>query len=256
MKAPMARPLVLVPSSKAKADGGDGPAYRRSSALTAGPLAKARRHVLSALKQAAAQADDRAVARLCGVKPADVAEHRRRLRALGDAPTMPAHLRYTGVVHRFARMETVSPATAGVDVATFSALTGIAMLDEPVPSYRLEVTGRVPELGVLRTWWRTQLGEHLRTLGTGRVVWDLLPGEFAGLWPPAERGDVEVIGVAFLRPDGRAAPSASAKVAKGHLLRVLLDDPTLTPDDLVDGKLLDGWRLRRRDTGIEAIQRP
>jgi uncharacterized protein len=250
----MTRPLVLIPSSKAKAQGGDGKPYGDSDALQAGPLAAPRREVLEALQAAAGDLDDAGVARLCGVKVADAADHRAALARLADQPTLPAHRRYTGVVHRFADLEAVHPSDLGVDVAILGGLLGAAVLDEPVPDYRLEVTGRVPALGVLGTWWSRRLGEPLRELAGSRRVWDLLPGEFARLWPARERGDAEMVTVRFERADGRAAPSASAKVAKGELLRVLLGEPTLDPEDLASEQPLEGWRFERRNTGLAAIQ--
>jgi uncharacterized protein len=250
----MTRPLVLIPSSKAKAQGGDGKPYGDSDALQVGSLAASRREVLEALQAAAADLDDAGVAKLCGVKADDVEGHREALARLAEHPTLPAHRRYTGVVHRFAALQAVAPSKAGVDVAILGGLLGAAMLDEPVPDYRLEVTGRVPVLGVLGTWWSRRLGEPLRELAGSRRVWDLLPGEFARLWPERERGDVEVVTVRFERADGRAAPSASAKVAKGELLGVLLDDPALSPDDLAGEQVLEGWRFECRDADLAAVQ--
>lgn len=252
----MTRPLVLVPSSKAKAPGGEHPPYGDSPAVSAGPLAGPRQEALTALQAAADELDDAGLARLCGVRADDVGRHRKLLAALAHAPTLPAHLRYTGVVHRFAGLESVTPAQAGVDVAIFSGLLGIALLDEAVPDYRLEATGRVPALGVLGSWWRHQLAAPLRRLTAARMVWDLLPGEFARLWPDAERGGAHVVTVRFARADGRAAPSASAKVAKGHLLRLLLETPTLDPAALVGAQPLAGWRFEHRGTGLEAVEEP
>ena len=250
----MTRPLVLIPSSKAKAKGGDGKPYGDSDAVQTGPLSAPRREVLEGLRAAAGDLDDAGVAKLCGVKVADAADHRAALTRLADEPTLPAHRRYTGVVHRFAGLESSDPAGAGVDVAILGGLLGATLLDEPVPDYRLEVTGRVPALGVLGTWWSRRLGEPLRELAGSRRVWDLLPGEFARLWPARERGDAEVVTVRFERADGRTAPSASAKVAKGELLRVLLDEPTLDPDGLIGEQPLEGWHVERRDTGLTAFQ--
>lgn len=251
----MPRPLVLIPSSKQKDDGGRGRPYADAAPLRVGPLAESRRTILEALETAARELDDRGIARLCGVKPDDVASHRARLAALASAPTMPAHRRYTGVVHRFADLGSVAPRRVGVDVAIFGGLLGVAMLDDPVPDYRIEVTGRVPALGVLGTWWRAQLGGPLRAMAGSRRVWDLLPGEFTRLWPPAERGDADVVTVRFERPDGRAAPAASAKVAKGGMLRLLLVDPELDPHALVRTQPLEGWRFWRQGGTLTAVSR-
>jgi uncharacterized protein len=250
----MTRPLVLIPSSKAKQEGGGDLPYRDSSAMRRGPLAGPRCEVLEALQVAAEELDDAGIMRLCGVRSEHVDAHREHLRTIGTEPTLPAHRRYTGVIHRFAGFDEVEPTRTGTDVAVFTGLLGIALADDPVPSYRLEVTGRVPGLGVLGTWWRPRLGEHLRELGASRRVWDLLPGEFARLWPTSERGDLEVVTVRFERPDGRAAPSASAKVAKGQLLGLLLEEPATTPEALVSGQPLEGWKFLRRERDLAAVQ--
>lgn len=237
----MSPPLVLIPSSKAKADGGDGRPY--GGTLDDSPLGKARRTVLDAVMDAAETLDDAGVGRLCGCRPDEVGGYRHQLAQLAASPTLPAHRRYTGVVHRFAELAAVDPAAAGVEVGIVGGLLGVALLDEPVPDYRLEVTGRLADLQVLGTWWRGQLGPVLRQWSASRPVWDLLPGEFARLWPERERGDAEVVRVDFRRRDGRAAPAASAKVAKGRLLRLLIDDPGLTPRRLSRRQPLEGWHL-------------
>jgi uncharacterized protein len=184
----MTRPLVLIPSSKAKAQGGDGKPYGDSDALQAGPLAAPRREVLEALQAAAGDLDDAGVAKLCGVKVADAADHRA---ALAGWRTSRRCRRTVATRAWCTGSPTSSPSTRltlGVDVAILGGLLGAALLDEPVPDYRLEVTGRVPALGVLGTWWSRRLGEPLRELAGSRRVWDLLPGEFARLWPARERG--------------------------------------------------------------------
>lgn len=249
----MAGAVVLVPSSKGKTEGGDGPAYAESASVTSHPLGEARRTVLDALAAAADDLDDRGIGRLCGVRDADAPEHRARLRAVAGAPTLPAVHRYAGVVHRYAELGE-RPVDADVDVGFFGGLLGVAWLDDAVPGYRLEVTGRVPELGVLGTWWREAIADHLGQRAAGRLVYDLLPGEHARMWPESRRGDLDVVRVAFRRPDGRAAPSASTKVAKGRLLRLLLDAPELTPDELAGTDEIPGWKLHPADDGLEAVQ--
>lgn len=248
-----ARPLVLLPSSKAKADGGTGPAY--ADCLDERPMARLRSDVLDALTVAADAMDDVAIMRLCAVKSGDVGAAREQLAGLPKAPTMPAHRRYTGVVHRFANLDSIDPATAGVEVATFGGLGGVVLGDELVPNYRLEVTGRAGQLGVLGTWWRQRLEDALTELVWRRRVWDLLPGEFTKLLPKTDLGADELIAVTFLRADGRAAPSASAKVAKGHLVRVLLTEPQATPASVVAEQPLEDWRFSLTDTGLDAVLR-
>jgi uncharacterized protein len=248
------RPLILLPSSKAKAAGGDGTPYGESAAVRDGALAEARVEVLRALADAAETLDDTEIARLCGVKPDDVTDHRARLATLADAPTLAALHRYTGVVHRFAGLPELPPPQVTVDLLVLGGLLGAARHDEPVPDYRIEVTGRLPPLGVLGTWWRRRLGAAVRAQAQGRRVWDLLPGEFARLWPSRERDGLAVTTVRFERADGRAAPSASAKVAKGQLLGLLLSEPHLDPCDLRGDEALPGWDVRPSEGGLTAVQ--
>jgi uncharacterized protein len=249
----VARTIVLIPSSKGKEAGGRAPAYGDSEAVRDHPLAEPRREVLAALEQAAEKLDDKGIARLCGVDPELAEEHRRRLASLRRGPTLPAHRRYTGIVHDNAGLPDIEPSDA-VDIGILGGLLGVAWMADPVPDYRVEVTGRVPELGVLGTWWRESLVQHLAERADGRRVWDLLPGEHARMWPDRRRADLDVVSVSFQRPDGRAAPSASTKVAKGRLLQLLLEDPGVTPQRLARDRHIEGWALHAGDTGLTVVQ--
>jgi uncharacterized protein len=249
----MSGAVVLVPSSKAKEPGGEAPAYAESPGMHDHPLADLRGQVLEQLVAAADELDDKGIGRLCGVSSDHAEDHRERLRALPTSPTMPAYRRYRGVVHRHAELQEAESDEHAARVAIFGGLLGIAWLHDPVPDYRIEVTGRVPELGVLGTWWREGLSEHLLERAEGHLVYDLLPQEHARMWPGALRGEVEIVEVRFRRPDGRAAPSASTKVAKGCLLRFLLDEPEAAPEE-VAGMELPGWRLTVVEGHLEVVQ--
>jgi cytoplasmic iron level regulating protein YaaA (DUF328/UPF0246 family) len=249
-------PLVLLPPSKGKADGGDGPAYAASLGPEH-PLTPARREVLDAVVAAVDHLDDPALARLAGVGAGKLDDHRPGLAALHDALTLPAHRRYTGVVHGNARLAEVDPARAAADVRIVSPLLGLAALDEPVPAYRLELTGSLPGLGGLGPYWRDALADHLADLGAGWRVWDLLPGEHARVWPPGLRDDLDVVTVRFVRPDGRAANAARTKVCKGRLAAALLARPRATPSTLarhLEAPLADAaWRLTAEGRTLTAI---
>jgi uncharacterized protein len=217
----MRRPLVLIPSSRGKAPGGSGRPYG-ASLTRRHPLAAARREVLEAV---------------------------RSTRALGvtdptGAPTLPAHRRYTGVVHGNAGLAAVEPRTAGVDVRIVSGLLGLAALDDPVPDYRLEFSASLPTIGGIATFWRDRLAEHLSALLDARRVWDLLPGEHARVWPAGLREASGAVVVRFVDEGGRAANAARTKVAKGRLVAHLLARPDATPTSLARRVALgDGWRI-------------
>jgi uncharacterized protein len=251
----MRRPVILLPPSKGKAPGGTGRAYART--LARHPLAEHRRDVLEAAVASAAERDDAVLARRCGVAERDAADARRMLAGLADAPTMPAHRRYTGIVHGNARLGDVDPATAGADVRIVSALLGLVAPDEPVPAYRLEFNATLPGLGGtasggVATFWRDRLAEELCRVAGGARVWDLLPAEHARMWPRGVRDDLDVVTVRFVRPDGRPANAARTKVAKGLLTALLLAQPRTTPAGLArlgpKEPLGAGWTL---DAGAE-----
>jgi uncharacterized protein len=258
----MRRPVILLPPSKGKASGGSGRAYART--LTRHPLAAARRELLEVVVASATEPDDAVLARRCGVAARDAADARRMLRGLADAPTIPAHRRYTGVVHGNAGLATLDPAAAGADVRIVSALMGLVALDELVPSYRLEFTATLPGLGgtgagaqagaragSVATFWRDRLAEELCRAAVGARVWDLLPAEHARMWPDGLREDLDVISVRFVTPDGRAANAARTKVAKGLLTALLLARPRTTVAGLLrlapDEPLGAGWTLTAQD---------
>lgn len=239
---PATRPLVLLPPSKGKALGGDGPAY--AAQLTGDhALVGARRAVLEAVRTDLPGLDDRAVARLAGVGAGKVAGARHLLDDLATAPTMPAHRRYTGIVHGNAGLADVDPGRVRADVVIVSALLGLVTLAEPVPDYRIEFGATLPSLGGLGPFWRRALADHLAELGSGRCVWDLLPGEHRRVWDPAVRDGLDVVEVVFVRPDGRPANAARAKVAKGRFAAELLARPRLRPRDATTIELGEGWKV-------------
>lgn len=241
-----AGPLLLLPPSKGKAPGGDGPAYRRFVA-SGGDLGDARRHVLGAVSGDVPGLDDAAVARIAGVGTGKAAAARELLAGLGDAPTVAAHRRYTGIVHRNAGLAELDPSSVAIDVRIVSALAGLARLDEPLPDYRLEFGASLPSLGGLAAFWRRVLADELAAAGAGRCVWDLLPAEHRRVWDPEVRGRLDVVEVAFVRPDGRPANAARTKVAKGRFAAVLLARPRLRPRDVARAvDLGEGWHLAAR----------
>ena len=258
--ASTARPVVLLPPSKGKASGGRGRAYGAS--LTRHPLREARRTVLEAARAASKVRDPALLARRSGVVAAHVDVARALLAGLETAPTLPAHRRYTGIVHRNAGLADLDPATAGVDVRIVSPLLGLVELHEPVPEYRLEFAASLPDVGGLAAFWRARLAEHLAEVGAGVRVWDLLPAEHAKVWPKGLRGHLDVVDVRFVRPDGRPANAARTKVAKGRLVAGLLATPDLDPAHLASRRgaaeratrlFGDGWSLDVAGSTVAAV---
>jgi len=249
------RPLLLLPPSKAKDEGGDGPAYRET--IDPGhPLAEARAQVLQRVMQAVPPLEDRVVQRITGVPASQVEDARQRCARLGVLATLPAHRRYTGVVHRNAALAEQQPPELSVEVLLVSALLGLVGLEEAVPAYRLEFAATVPGFSSLATFWREAAGEHLASRARDRVVWDLLPGEHERIWPDGARTRVDHRPVIFRRPDGRAANAARTKVAKGRLAAWLLANPSAaqeTGDVAEYAQLGPGWTLSPDGAGLRAV---
>jgi len=255
-------PLILLPPSKGKASDPDATVPVRSiyaaSLQRPHPLAAARREVLDAAVALADTRDDVALARWCGVAGSDAAAARTMLRGLAGAPTMPAHRRYTGIVHGNAGLATLDPAEVAAQVRIVSPLLGLVALDEPVPAYRLELAAVLPGVGGLAGHWREQLVELLCSIGVGRRVWDLLPAEHARIWARDVREELDVVTVRFLTPQGRSANAARTKVAKGRLAAHLIARPDLTPARLVqprrgEGPLGPGWTLTLDPTDASTV---
>ncbi len=250
------RPLLLLPPSKAKAEGGDGPAYRDT--IDAGhPLAEARAEVLDVVTGVVPPLDDPTVQRITGVRPGGVGEARdRRCTRLGSLPTLAAHRRYAGIVHRNAGLADLTPRGLAVETLIVSALLGVVGLEEPVPAYRLEFAARLPGFGTLATFWRDAAGEHLVRRARDRVVWDLLPGEHERIWPRGGRDLLDHRPVAFRRPEGGAANAARTKVAKGHLAAWLIANPSAALETgavAEHARLGPGWTLRPDGPGLVAV---
>jgi cytoplasmic iron level regulating protein YaaA (DUF328/UPF0246 family) len=238
-----ARPLLLLPPSKGKTAGGDGPPF--GATLGDGhPLTGPRREVLTALVSDVPGLDDRTLARVAGVAGRDVDRQRHDLPRLERAPTLPAHRRYTGIVHGNAGLDTVDPTVVVVDVRIVSPLLGLVALADPVPAYRLELSASLPSLGGLGPFWRRALADELTRLGAQAPVWDLLPGEHRRAVDPAVRDELDVREIRFVRPDGRAANAARTKVAKGRLAAMLLAEPDADPATLArEADAGEGWQL-------------
>jgi cytoplasmic iron level regulating protein YaaA (DUF328/UPF0246 family) len=252
---PDRRPLVLLPPSKAKAEGGDGPAYRASMA-PGHPLAAARAEVLDVVASAVPRLDDRTVLRITGVRSSQLEHGRAVCAGLAALPTLAAHRRYTGIVHRNAALADLAPPELAVEPLIVSALLGLVTLEEPVPAYHLEFAATIPPLGSLATFWREAAGEHLVLRARDRVVWDLLPGEHERIWPRGARDALDHRPVAFRRPGGGAANAARTKVAKGRLAAWLIAHPAAALDTGVVAEyahLGPGWTLRPDRRGLLAV---
>lgn len=203
--------LVLLPPSETKAVGGDGDPLDLDR-LSFPDLNPVRRKLAEALVNLAADVPaSRAALGLSERQDAEVA----RNAALFDSPTMPALLRYTGVLYdalgfgSFTRAET---RRAGGRLAVASALFGVVRATDPIPAYRCSGNSALPGVGSLRELWRPVLEPALQL---DELVVDLRSGTYANL--AALPGAVTV---RVASPTGTTV-SHHNKAHKGRLARAL-----------------------------------
>ena len=209
--------FVLLPPSETKATGGTGPVLELA-ALRFPELSPARELLIDALTT------------LCGDLPAA----RRALSvaaskdgeisgtaALRRTPTMPALLRYTGVLYEALDVRALPPAArarANERLLVTSALFGLLGGDDAVPAYRLSAGSALPGLPGLQTFWRARLAAPIATLD--RPLVDLRSGAYAAFAPIPDAITVRV--VTENSTGQRSVVSHFNKATKGLLARALV----------------------------------
>ena len=250
MPAPL--PLILLPPSEGKADGGTGAPW--APGTMAVDLDRQREQALVALARAMRQTPA-ARAKLLGVKGDALAAATEANRGVREAPTLPAIERYTGVLYDALDVGSLTATRRrrlDGSVLIVSGLWGLVAPSDPIPDYKLKVGAALPKLGRLSTWWRKPVSEHLDELAAGRTVWNLLPNEHAAAWQPTVPQPQHTVRFLERRPDGSlVAVSHWNKLLKGALVRHLVDRPGTTKESLVDWEHPLGYRLDPARTEAE-----
>ena len=215
--------LVLLPASDAKAPVRWGTPLDLDG-LSFPTLAPTRSTVLQALIEVCAEPD--ATKRL-GV-PASMDAVVRRNVVLCDAPAAAAEDVYAGVLYGALAVHDLDPASrrrARSWIVVISALWGALRLGDHIPSYRLDMCGRLPGLPHLTDLWREPLGDVLPAAARRGMVVDCRSSEYATAWRPtgllAER--TVVVRVVGDRHRARAV-SHHAKRTRGLLVRRIVTD--------------------------------
>ena len=210
--------LVLLPPSETKAPGGNG-APLDLAALTAPELTDVRTELVEALVKLATDVPAARAALGLSAKQDDEIARNAELWA---SPTMPALLRYTGVLYDALDVRTLTKAQrarAGRRLAVGSALFGLLAADDPVPAYRLSAGSALPDRPTLAARWRPLLDPLLGALTAEETVVDLRSGSYAALGRVP--GAVTVNVLAERADGGRAVVSHFNKAHKGRLARAL-----------------------------------
>lgn len=243
--------LIVLPPSETKAAGGDGAPLALES-LSFPALTATRETLVDAV--VALAADVPASLAVLGLSERQSAEVDRNA-TLRRSPTMPALLRYTGVLYDAldaAGFSSAERARAWQRLAVASALFGVVRAGDPIPAYRLSGGAALPGLGTLRSVWKPVLEPALADVD-GLVV-DLRSGTYAALARIPGAVTVRVV-----TDDGtgkRKTVSHHNKAYKGKLAAVLSTtrtDPS-TVDDLVGVAVAAGLKVERTaDTELELL---
>jgi cytoplasmic iron level regulating protein YaaA (DUF328/UPF0246 family) len=143
---------------------------------------------------------------------------------LWATPTLPALVRYTGVLYDALdtrSMGTVEWERARERLVVSSALFGIVRAADPIPRYRLSAGATLPGVGALWRLWRPVIEPMLA--GRGELVLDLRSGPYVNLARVPNAITVRVV----TEDSGgrRKAVSHFNKAHKGRLARALVDVP-------------------------------
>jgi cytoplasmic iron level regulating protein YaaA (DUF328/UPF0246 family) len=209
--------FVLLPPSETKAAGGHGPPLNLRS-LRFPELIPARELLIAALTDLCANLPiARAALAVSAAKDEEIAATAE----LRTAPTLPALLRYTGVLYEaldIGRLPKASRARAGDRVLIQSALFGIVGGDDPVPAYRLSAGSKLPGIPGIPGFWRPRLSASIRDLD--RPIIDLRSGAYGAFGPVPDAITVRV--VTENAAGGRTVVSHFNKATKGLLTRALV----------------------------------
>jgi cytoplasmic iron level regulating protein YaaA (DUF328/UPF0246 family) len=241
--------FVLLPPSETKAAGGNGAALDLGR-LTFPELAPARERVIGSLTALCADlpAARRALA-VAGSKDPEIAA----TAALRSTPTMPALLRYTGVLYEALDVRTLSASArsrAAERLLITSALFGLVGGADQVPAYRLSAGSVLPGVGGLAAFWRSLLRAPMQALD--RPVVDLRSGAYAAF---ALIPDAITVRVVTENAAGqRSVVSHFNKATKGLLARALVSSRAEISDAAAVARVARRAGLRVERTGTRLLE--
>jgi len=217
--------LVLLPPSEGKTPGGDGPRLRLSALSWPSTLGSTRSRIVKRLVELC-RGDPTNAREVLGLSERLDADRVAGSR-IRSSPTLPAGLRYSGVLYDalgYASLAAPARERADATLVTFSGLWGAVRPADPIPAYRLGITTRLPGEPAIPAIWRDPVGRALSRQIAAEGAIDLRStgyAEMARLTPRA-RANLTVIKV--------VAPSFASKQIKGILARRVLAEGAVTVD--------------------------
>lgn len=252
-------PVILLPPSEGKAEGGSGPKLRIANLSF--PQLEEHRSTLRAALGAAMKGKEAGRSKLLGVKGVALASATRANLDVLASPTMPAIERYTGVLFDALDVASLSSRDRkrlNKQVLIFSGLWGVVRPDDMIPDYKLKMGATLPPVGKLSTWWREPITTALAATVGNAVVWNLLPKEHDNAWTPFETKHTAVsqptavFSVKFLDEGDPVKGERSFttvnhwnKLLKGALVRFILETGADDPKALTKFKHPEGYRYDR-----------
>lgn len=251
---PPAAPVILLPPSEGKTEGGNGSAVQWDAGAFGG-LADARVQVRDAVRRALRSRAARE--RLLGVRGAHLQRALDEWHDIDDAPTMPAAERYAGVVWGGLDLPSLPAATrrrAMARIVVPSGLWGLVAAGDDIPAYRLKMGARLGRLGLLSSWWRPAVSQALAARAGRAVVIDLLPQEHAAAIDPAMLRTGALVRVEIVEdgPGGRRSVGHAGKQVKGRLARAIVEADARSADD-VAMMVVEGLSLQSVERGERPV---
>jgi cytoplasmic iron level regulating protein YaaA (DUF328/UPF0246 family) len=225
--------LILLPPSEGKTPGGH--AERLDLGTLSWPqLTPQREQVLHALTAVCRRHPARA-RQLLGLSPALDAD-RVANAEIDTAPTMPAGYRYAGVLHEalgYPTLTTAARRRADASLVVFSGLWGVVRPSDLLPAYRIGIATVLPRIGPLPAFWRSALHEALDDEVARHGALDLRSSGYSQMYRPSAAAADGIVAARITGPDGkRSASSYQSKVAKGRLVRALVQRRAPTRSDV------------------------
>lgn len=210
---------ILLPPSESKNHPSSG-APLKLDTLSFPALTAPRTQVIESYSRLCSQADALDILGLSQRFSADV----KAGATLLTQPCAPAREIYNGVLYDALSLR------EGEEAYIFSGLFGLTSANDLIPSYKLSMNHRLPELGLLSTLWKKALRSNAESepwwpqSWEGETFLDLRSATYQ-VWMPA----ATVYHVQVRR--GGAVVSHMAKHYRGKLARLVLDHPG---DNLLD----------------------
>ncbi|MDO5729834.1 MAG: peroxide stress protein YaaA [Actinomycetaceae bacterium] len=159
---------------------------------------------------------------------------------LWNSPTAPAYEVYSGVLYEAGKLNELGAVYSPREsfrVLVQSALFGLVDLKSRIPSYRLSMDTRLPQLGPLASLWKNRLDTLMPELSHHQIIVDCRSGAYIKAWPGL-RGEHDLIRVSAVRDRGgkRSVVSHSAKRYRGMLAGALMKHAQALSESL-DGVL-------------------